>query len=89
MSLMRRASDEVSESTDTTETLTLRRIRAEFREMPGLKLTPAQATRLWQLDPRRSEEFLNTLVLDGLLRRGDDGAYLVSTDTVRSRRSSW
>ena len=30
----------------------LQRIRAEFREMPGLKLTAAQATRLWHLDPR-------------------------------------
>jgi hypothetical protein len=65
--------------------LTLQRMRAEFREMPGLKLTPAQATRLWHLDPRRSEELLNTLVVDGLLRRGSDGAYLVSSDPVRSR----
>lgn len=63
----------------------LQRMRAEFREMPGLKLTPAQATRLWHLDPRRSEELLNTLVVDGLLRRGTDGAYLVSSDPVRSR----
>jgi hypothetical protein len=65
--------------------LALQRMRAEFREMPGLKLTPAQATRLWHLDPRRSEELLNTLVVDGLLRRGPDGAYLVSSDPVRSR----
>ena len=28
----------------------LRRIRAEFAEMPGLRLTPAQATKLWGLD---------------------------------------
>jgi hypothetical protein len=53
--------------------------------MPGLKLTPAQATRLWHLDPRRSEELLNTLVVDGLLRRGPDGAYGISSDPVRSR----
>ncbi len=65
--------------------LALQRMRAEFREMPGLKLTPAQATRLWHLDPRRSEELLNTLVVDGLLRRGPDGAYLVSSDPIRSR----
>ncbi len=26
------------------------RIREEFREMPGLRLTPAQATRLWGLE---------------------------------------
>ena len=75
-----------TESRETTESTLLRRIRAEFREMPGLKLTVAQATRLWHLDPRRSEEFLNTLVVDGLLHRSADGAYLVSTDTVRGRR---
>src|SRR4029453_18275938 len=28
----------------------LRRVRAAFVEMPGLRLTPAQATRLWGLD---------------------------------------
>jgi|SoiMethySBSTD1v2_1073268.scaffolds.fasta_scaffold1031670_2 hypothetical protein len=78
--------DAAAESTETTKSTLLQRIRAEFREMPGLKLTAAQATRLWQLDPRRSEEFLNTLVGDGLLRRNADGAYLISTDTVRSRR---
>ena len=62
----------------------LQRIRAEFREMPGLKVTAAQATRLWHLDPVRSEELLNALVVDGLLRRRADGAYLVSSDTVRA-----
>lgn len=62
----------------------LQRIRAEFREMPGLKVTAAQATRLWHLDPLRSEALLNALVVDGLLRRRPDGAYLVSSDTVRA-----
>jgi hypothetical protein len=28
----------------------LARIRGEYREMPGLRLTVAQACRLWQLD---------------------------------------
>ena len=27
------------------------RVREEFREMPGLRLTPAQASRLWGLEP--------------------------------------
>ena len=67
-------------------TVVLQRIRAEFQEMPGLKVTAAQATRLWQLDPLRSEELLNALVIDGLLRRRDDGAYLVSSDTFRAGR---
>jgi hypothetical protein len=71
---------------DDAATLLLR-MRAEFREMPGLKLTAAQATRLWHLDPRRSEELLNTLVVDGLLRRNAAGAYLLSSDPIRSRKA--
>ena len=30
--------------------MALRRAQAEFLEMPGLKLTVAQATRLWHFD---------------------------------------
>jgi len=58
----------------------LHRIRGEFREMPGLKLNIAQASRLWHLDPRSSKEFLDTLVVDGMLRQNDDGSYLVASD---------
>jgi hypothetical protein len=78
MSLMRLGLDDAA----------LLRIRAEFKEMPGLKLTAAQATRLWQLEPNRSEELLNALVVDGLLKRRPDGAYLVSSDPARSRDRS-
>jgi hypothetical protein len=64
----------------------LQRIRAEFREMPGLKLTAAQATRLWHLDPNHSEALLNTLVIDGVLRKRADGAYLISSsEPARAR----
>lgn len=63
----------------------LHRIRAEFREMPGLKLTIAQASRLWQLDPRSSKAFLDTLVVDGMLRRNADGTYLVTSDLSAPR----
>jgi DNA-binding IclR family transcriptional regulator len=59
------------------------RMRAEFKEMPGLKITAAQATRLWQIDPNRSEELLNALVVDGLLRRSPDGTYLLSSEPCR------
>jgi hypothetical protein len=66
----------------------LHRIRGEFREMPGLKLTIAQASRLWQLDPQSSQAFLDALVGDGLLRRNADGTYLVDSDlAVRSLRN--
>lgn len=64
------------------------RMRAEFREMPGLKLTAKQATRLWQIDLGRSEALLEALVVDGLLRRGPDGTYLLSSEPARSRKGA-
>jgi hypothetical protein len=43
------------------------RIRAEYREMPGLCLTPAQAARLWGLTPGVCAAALQTLVAEGAL----------------------
>jgi len=40
----------------------LQRARAEFMEMPGLKLTAAQASRLWSLDMATCSEILSALV---------------------------
>ena len=45
-----------------------RRIHAEFREMPGLRVTLAQATRLFSLDSIRCERVLTALVQTGVLR---------------------
>lgn len=56
---------------------TLWRIRGEYMEMPGLKLTVPQAARLWHLDQPSIEQLLNVLVADGVLRRTAAGAYLV------------
>ena len=56
---------------------TLWRIRGEYKEMPGLKLTVPQAARLWHLDQPSIEQLLNILVTDGVLRRTAAGAYLV------------
>lgn len=58
-------------------TATLWRIRGEYLEMPGLKLTVPQAARLWHLDQPSIEQLLNVLVADGVLRRTAAGAYLV------------
>ena len=44
------------------------RIREEFREMPGLRLTPAQATRLWGLELDACREVIDVLVADEYLR---------------------
>jgi hypothetical protein len=54
----------------------LDRVRSEFLEMPGLRLTPAQAARLWALDRSRSEQILNGLTSSGFLARTAGGAYL-------------
>lgn len=43
------------------------RIHAEYQEMPGLKLTLAQASRLFNLEPGRCATVLNALVNVGLL----------------------
>jgi DNA-binding IclR family transcriptional regulator len=51
------------------------RARAEFREMPGMCLTTAQAARLWQLSPARAEELLSELVRSGFLVRRDGQRY--------------
>jgi len=46
----------------------VQRIREEFREMPGLQLTPAQATRLWGLDHHICRAVIDTLVASAFLR---------------------
>ena len=51
------------------------RARAEFREMPGMCLTTAQAARLWQLSPARAEELLSELVQSGFLVRREGQRY--------------
>ena len=60
------------------------RIRAEYREMPGLKLTAAQASRFWNLSRHEGEKLLNALAAQGVLLRTHDGHYvLLSGSSVR------
>ena len=54
-----------------------RRAEAEYREMPGLKLTPQQASRLWHLDAQASATLLDSMVDAGVLYRSRDGGYLL------------
>ena len=56
------------------------RIREEYREMPGMCLTFAQACRLWQMDARASASILDALVADGFLRRTPQGAFRAVED---------
>jgi hypothetical protein len=55
----------------------VRRIRAEFLEMPGLCLTIEQAQRLWSLEPRTCETLLNSLIDSRFLRRTDRGLFVL------------
>jgi hypothetical protein len=63
---------------------TLQRVQGEFREMPGLRLTPAQASRLWGLDAVASQAVLDALVDVRFLRKTADGAFMRPSDTERS-----
>ena len=51
------------------------RLRAEFREMPGLQLTSAQAARLFRIEPSLCDRLLEALMTEGVLSRGRDGRY--------------
>jgi hypothetical protein len=45
-------------------------------EMPGLRVTLAQACRLWQLDAATCEELLDHLFRDGFIRKTASGSTL-------------
>lgn len=54
----------------------LRRIESEYREMPGMCVTAAQAERLWGLDSTTCSFILMTLIERGILRRTPRGTYV-------------
>jgi len=51
------------------------RIRGEYLEMPGLRLSLDQATRLWALDRDACGTVLEALVQANFLKRDRDGQY--------------
>ena len=55
---------------------TARRIQCEYLEMPGLKLTEAQARRLWALDGDTCRRVLATLLERQFLKRTATGMYV-------------
>ena len=64
----------------------LRRVQGEYIEMPGLRLTTAQAQRLWGLDRGACDALLGALVDAKFLFRTRDGAF-VRSDIIRTGRS--
>lgn len=61
---------------------TLRRVRAEFLEMPGLKLTVSQAQRLWGMDRSTCEALIEELTASRFLARTRDGAVVLRETTA-------
>jgi hypothetical protein len=64
----------------------LRRVQGEYIEMPGLRLTTAQAQRLWGLDRAACDALLGALVDAKFLFRTRDGAF-VRSDLSRAAAS--
>jgi hypothetical protein len=54
----------------------LRRVQGEFMEMPGLRLTEAQARRLWGLDEASCGALLRALVDAKFLFQTHSGAFM-------------
>ncbi len=61
---------------DDPSDVLLFRIRGEYREMPGLRLTLEQAVRLWHIDAAICAAVLMRLVTDRFLIRTRQGAYV-------------
>ena len=61
----------------------VKRSRGEYLEMPGLRLTVAQACRLWQLDVVLCTKVFDRLVSEGFLEQTNTGFYLASRGRCR------
>ena len=60
------------------------RVRAEYSEMPGLRLTVSQACRLWHVDVSTCEMLFEQLVREGFLYKTEKSAYSAHA-TIRKR----
>jgi hypothetical protein len=58
----------------------LQRVQGEYRDMPGLKLTEAQAQRLLGIDCDTCAVVLTTLIERRFLRRTANGLYVRAWD---------
>jgi hypothetical protein len=61
----------------------LQRIQGEYVEMPGLRLTAAQAQRLWGLEREACAALLDDLVSARFLVQTRDGAFVRREDAGR------
>ena len=61
----------------------LRRVRGEYREMPGMRLTIDQAMRLWDVDRQTCQWLLDSLVEAQFLAIDANGRYRNASGAVR------
>jgi predicted transcriptional regulator of viral defense system len=57
----------------------VQRIREEFEEAPGLRLTIREGARFWGLDEQTCEQVLSRLCASGVLWRGTDERYRLAS----------
>jgi hypothetical protein len=67
---------------NTSREQMIRRISCEYLEMPGLRLTPEQAQRLWGLDSESCSDILTELVATNFLARTADGRYARASEGI-------
>jgi len=68
----------------TSFDLLVARVRGEYGEMPGLRLTVSQACRLWDVDVSTCEVLFEQLVREGFLYKTEESAY-IAHPTPRER----
>ena len=65
-------------STQCTVQDWLHLVKAEYLEMPGLKLTKPQVRRLWNLEARTADALLDALVAADFLKRTPRDSYVLA-----------
>ena len=65
------------------------RIRGEFIEMPGLRLTLTQAQRLWGLDEATCSALLHLLTEQHFLTQRRDGTYARTIEIQERHRATF
>jgi len=68
----------VAQTSDSPTSDLLRRIRGEFLEMPGLRLTTPQARRLFGLDCLSCDAVLTVLQSERFLSRTKGGQFVLT-----------
>ena len=57
----------------------LERVREQYRDLPGLRLTKPQAWRLFEVAPSVGATVLRALVRENFLSRTEEGVFVRST----------